>query len=91
MADHVSRALEEQAGLGERQLESLSRLERMIVEITRAVESHDAATRRVRDELQALSGAAGEHDAAVQGLSGVADRLGGRAKALAERVGRFKV
>lgn len=91
MADHVSRALEEQAGLGERQLESLSRLERMIVEITRAVESHDAATRRVRDELQALSGAAGEHDSAVQGLSGVADRLGGRAKALAERVGRFKV
>jgi methyl-accepting chemotaxis protein len=91
MADGVARALEEQSGLGNRQLESLSRLERMITEITRAVENHSAATRRVRDALAALSDAAGAHDSAVDGLSGVAERLGGRAKALAERVGRFKV
>ncbi|BDG04331.1 methyl-accepting chemotaxis protein [Anaeromyxobacter oryzae] len=91
MADQVARALEEQSGVGKRQLESLSRLERMITEITRAVESHNAATRRVRDALQALSESAGQHDTAVEGLSGVAERLGGRAKALAERVGRFKV
>lgn len=91
MADQVARALEDQAGQGRRQMESLSRLERMIAEITRAVESHNASTRRVRDSLGALSQTAGEHEAAVEGLSGVADRLGSRAKALAERVGRFKV
>jgi methyl-accepting chemotaxis protein len=55
------------------------------------VENHNAATRRVRDALQALSEAAGEHDSAVEGLSGVAERLGRRSMALAERVGRFKV
>ncbi len=91
MADHVTRALEEQSGIGRRQLESLSRLEGMVAEINRAVESYNAATRRVRDALHALSEAAGDHDAAVEGLSGVADRLGARAKALAERVGRFTV
>jgi methyl-accepting chemotaxis protein len=91
MADQVARALEDQAGLGRRQLESLSRLERMIEDISRAVQNHDAATRRVRDALQDLSHAAGAHDSAVDGLSGVSDRLGARAKALAETVGRFKV
>jgi methyl-accepting chemotaxis protein len=91
MADQVARALEEQSGLGRRQTESLSRPERMILEITRAVESHDAATRRVRDALQALSQTAGEHESAVEGLSGVAGRLGSRATALADSVGRFKV
>jgi methyl-accepting chemotaxis protein len=91
MADQVAQALEEQSGLGKRQLDSLSRLERMISEITRAVENHNSATHRVRDALQALSQTAGEHESAVEGLSGVSDRLGSRAKALAERVGRFKV
>ena len=91
MADQVARALEEQSGLGKRQIESLGRLERMIAEITRAVENHDAATRRVRDALQNLSQTAGEHETAVEGLSGVAERLGARARALAERVDRFKV
>jgi methyl-accepting chemotaxis protein len=91
MADQVARALEDQAGLGRRQLESLGRLERMIEEITRAVQNHDAATRRVREALQDLSHAAGDHDSAVEGLSGVSDRLGARARALAETVGRFKV
>jgi methyl-accepting chemotaxis protein len=91
MADQVARALEDQSGLGRRQLESLGRLERMIEEITRAVQNHDAATRRVREALQDLSHAAGAHDSAVDGLSGVSDRLGSRARALAETVGRFKV
>ncbi|HEY6101078.1 MAG TPA: methyl-accepting chemotaxis protein, partial [Anaeromyxobacter sp.] len=91
MAEQVARALEEQAGLGRRQIESLARLERMIGEITRAVQNHDAATRRVRDALQDLSQTAGEHESAVEGLSGVAERLGSRARALAESVGRFKV
>ncbi len=91
MADQVARALEDQAGLGRRQLDSLARLDRMIGEISRAVNSHDAATRRVRDALSDLSQAAGVHETAVEGLSGVAERLDARAKALAERVGRFKV
>ena len=91
MADQVAQALEEQSGQGQRQTESLSRLERMIGELTRAVENHNAATRRVRDALQALSHTAGDHESAVEGLAGVADRLGARARALAERVNRFKV
>ncbi len=91
LAEQVSRALEDQAGLGRRQLESLSRLERMISDITRAVEAHNAATRRVRDALSDLSGTTGDHEQAVEILSGVAERLGGRARALAERIDRFKV
>jgi methyl-accepting chemotaxis protein len=91
MAEQVSLALEEQAGLGRRQMESLSRLERMISDITRAVEAHSAATRRVRDALGDLSTSTGDHEGAVEGLSGVSDRLGSRARALAERIDRFKV
>ena len=91
MADGVARALQEQAGLGKRQIESVGRLERMIADIRRAVDAHDAATRRVREELQHLSQTAGEHETAVAGLASVAERLGAGARALAERVDRFKV
>jgi methyl-accepting chemotaxis protein len=91
MADEVAKALEEQAGLGRRQIDSLGRLERMIADITRAVSNHDAAARRVREALGDLSQTAGEHEAAVEGLTGVAESLGARARALAESVGRFKV
>ncbi len=91
MADQVARALEEQTGLGQRQIEGIGRLERMIADITRAVENHGSATRRVRDALQNLSQTTGSHESAVEGLAGVSERLGSRAKALAERVGRFKV
>jgi len=91
LAEQVSRALEEQAGLGRRQMESLSRLERMIADITRAVENHNAATRRVRDTLGVLTHATGDHEQAVEGLAGVSERLGARATALAERIDRFKV
>ncbi len=91
MADEIARALGEQTGLGQRQIESLGRIEGMIADITRAVENHGSATRRVRNALQNLSQTAGAHESAVEGLSGVSERLGSRAKALAERVGRFKV
>ena len=90
MAEQVARALEEQAGLGRRQIESVGRLERMIADIGRAVENHGAAARRVREALQALAQVAGEHEGAVEGLSGVSERLAGRARALADSVGRFK-
>ena len=91
LADQVARALEDQAGLGRRQIDSLARVEKMILEITRAVETHGAATRRVRDALRNLGDTAGAHELAVEGLAGVAGRLGGRARELAESVGRFKV
>jgi methyl-accepting chemotaxis protein len=63
----------------------------MIADISRAVENHNAATRRVRDTLGLLTSATGDHERAVEGLSGVSDRLGSRATALAERIDRFKV
>ncbi len=91
LAEQVARALEDQAGQGRRQMDSLVRLERMIVEITRAVEAHNQATRKVREALGDLSSTTGEHEQAVEGLSGVADRIGARARELADRVGRFRV
>jgi methyl-accepting chemotaxis protein len=71
-------------------MDSLARLERMIIDITRAVEAHDHATRRVREALGDLSSAADGHEQAVEGLTGVTDRLGSRARELEERVGRFR-
>jgi methyl-accepting chemotaxis protein len=91
MADGVARALQEQSGLGKRQIESVGRLERMISDIRRAVDAHDVATRRVREALQHLSQTAGEHETAVAGLASVAERLGAGARQLSERVDRFKV
>jgi methyl-accepting chemotaxis protein len=63
----------------------------MIGYIGRAVDAHAAATRRVREALQHLSHTAGQHETAVEGLASVAERLGAGARALAERVDRFKV
>jgi methyl-accepting chemotaxis protein len=91
MADRVARTLEEQAGLGRRQLENLSRVERMIKEINQAVESHTTATRNVKAALAALTDAAGVHQAAMSGLSGVSDQISLRTRALSEWVGRFRV
>jgi methyl-accepting chemotaxis protein len=91
LADKVSRALDEQSGLGRRQLASLELIDSMLSDITRAVTSHDANTRRVREVLSALSETAERHEEAVVELSGVADRLGGRSRALADRVNRFKI
>jgi methyl-accepting chemotaxis protein len=91
MADQVARALQDQAGLGQRQIDSVGRLEQMIGHIGKAVEAHAAATRRVREALQHLSLTAGQHETAVEGLASVAQRLGAGARSLAERVDRFKV
>jgi methyl-accepting chemotaxis protein len=91
VADQVSRALQDQAGLGKHQIEAVGRLERMIGEIRQAVEVHDAANRRVRDTLQNLARSAEHHESAVDGLAAVADRIGSGARSLAERVDRFKV
>ncbi|HEX9241759.1 MAG TPA: methyl-accepting chemotaxis protein, partial [Anaeromyxobacter sp.] len=91
VADQIARALQDQAGLGKRQIEAVARLERMIAEIRQAVEEHDAANRRVRDALQDLARSAEHHESAVEGLASVADRIGSGARSLAERVDRFKV
>lgn len=91
LAEQVARALEDQAGQGRRQMDNLARLERMIGDITRAVEAHNHATRRVREALGDLSSTTGDHEQAVEGLTGVADRIGARARELADRVGRFRV
>jgi methyl-accepting chemotaxis protein len=91
LADKVSRALEEQSGLGRMQLESLERINAKLSDITRAVESHDVATQRVLEVLSHLTRTAEQHEAAVVELSGVADRLSNRSRALADRVGRFKI
>jgi methyl-accepting chemotaxis protein len=91
LADKVSRALEEQTGLGRQQLESLERINGMLADVTRAVGNHDSATHRVRQALSHLSGTARQHEAVVVELSGVAERLGGRSRALAERVAKFKI
>jgi methyl-accepting chemotaxis protein len=91
LADRVTRALDEQTGLGRHQLESLEMIDSMLADITRAVENHDAATRRVREGLDQLTRQAEQHEAAVVELSGVAGRLGGRSRALADRVGKFKI
>jgi methyl-accepting chemotaxis protein len=91
LADRVSRALEEQSGLGRRQLEGLERINSRLAEIGRAVEAHESATRRVRELLGHLTHTAAQHESAVAELAGVAERLGGRSRALADRVGRFKV
>jgi methyl-accepting chemotaxis protein len=91
VADKVTRALSEQSGVGRRQMESLERLDGMLADIARAVATHQAATRRVRDVLGQLNQTAEQQDAVSLELAGVADRLGGRSRALAESVGRFKI
>jgi len=90
MADRVSRALEEQTGVGRRQLQSLERINVLIEQVTRAVNGHGGAAGKVRESLADLGKAAAEHEAAVAELSGVAGRLEERSRALAERVGRFR-
>ncbi len=91
VADKVTRALAEQSGVGRRQMESLERLDGMLADIGRAVASHQAATRRVRDVLGQLTQTAQHQDEVSLELAGVAERLGGRSRALAESVGRFKI
>ncbi|HET9597731.1 MAG TPA: methyl-accepting chemotaxis protein, partial [Anaeromyxobacteraceae bacterium] len=91
LADQVSHALEEQSGLGRRQLESIERIDAMILDITRAIETHDAAMRRMREVLAQLSRTSERHEGEVAELAATADRLGVRSRALADRVARFKI
>jgi methyl-accepting chemotaxis protein len=91
LADQVSRALGEQSGLGQRQTDSLERIDAMLADVARALESHEVASRRVREALAHLSRGAEQHESALVELSGVAERLSNRSRALAERVGRFKI
>jgi methyl-accepting chemotaxis protein len=91
LADQVSRSIEDQSGVGRRQIESLERTDGMLGDITRAVENHHAAARRVREALGHITRTAELHQSSVVELSGVAERLGGRSTALAEHVGKFKI
>jgi methyl-accepting chemotaxis protein len=91
LADEVSRSLEEQSGVGRRQLDGVERVDGLLADIGRAMENHQAAARRVREALGHLSTTTELHQSSVVELSGVAERLGGRSKALAERVGKFKI
>jgi methyl-accepting chemotaxis protein len=90
LADEVARSLDEGSTRGKRHLESIARL-RSLAQVVAAVEAQSAAARRVKEAVRTLAEAAGEHEAAVEGLAGVSERLGARTRALAERVGRFKV
>ncbi len=90
LADRVRRALEEEAALGLRQMQSLEGLSGMLGELERAAGGHGEATGRVRESLHELGFAASQHELAVTELAALAARLEGRTRALAERVGRFK-
>jgi methyl-accepting chemotaxis protein len=91
LADKVSRALVEQSGVGRRQLDGMEKIHAMLSDITHALQDHEGATRRVREALSCLSRTAEQHQSAVVELSGVAERLSNRSRALAERVDRFKI
>ncbi len=90
VADRITRALAEQTGLGRQQLHGLERIDATAAEASRAAADHGAATRQVHDSLLDLARAARHHEAAVAELAALGERLGGRAKALSERVERFR-
>jgi len=91
MADELTRALDGQVGGAARQLENVGRLETMIGDITRAAKDHSVANHRVHDSLRSLTARAAEHEGAVSGLFAVAEQLGREARALQEKIGRFKL
>ncbi len=91
LADGVSRALEEQSGLGQRQLESLVTIDGRLSDIARAVESHGTATRGVRESIAQLQRSGQKNASAVVELAAVSDKLGLRSRILGERVGKFKI
>ncbi|HTP51078.1 MAG TPA: methyl-accepting chemotaxis protein [Anaeromyxobacteraceae bacterium] len=90
LADRVRRALEEEAALGQKQMQSLEGLSGMLAELDRAAGGHGEATGRVRESLQDLGSVVAQHEVAVTELAALAARLEGRTRALSERVGRFK-
>lgn len=91
LADRVAAALEEQSELGRQQLGALDRTNATLREVSGAMERHARAERSVRDALDRLVEAVARREAAAEALGGVADRLGRRSRALAERTARFKV
>jgi methyl-accepting chemotaxis protein len=91
MADELTRALDGQVGGAGRQLENVGRLEAMITDITRAAKDHTVSNQNVRASLRSLSARAAEHEAAVTGLRSVAEQLGREAKALQQKIGRFRL
>jgi len=91
LADQVSHALEEQSGIGRKQLTNLERINNMISEITLLVQNHDNATVGVRDSLHQLSQSSELHETAVRELGALAGRLHGQARALTDRLGKFRV
>lgn len=91
LAENVTRALVEQSGLGRRQLDSLERIDGMLGEIRRAVGVHEAATQRVQEVLGQLTRTAQDQERLVAELGALAERMGGRSRALAQSVDRFKI
>ena len=91
LADQVSHALEEQSGIGRKQLTNLERINNMISEITLLVQNHDNATVGVRDSLHQLSQSSELHETAVRELGALAGLLHGQARALTDRLGKFRV
>jgi methyl-accepting chemotaxis protein len=91
LADGVSQAVSEQTGISQRQMESLERSGALMGDIARAVQAHEASSHRVRETLDVLRRTAAQHEGAVGELSELGGRLRERWRALAERIGRFKV
>jgi methyl-accepting chemotaxis protein len=91
MADELTRALDGQVGGAGRQLENVGRLEAMIGDIIHAAKDHAVANHRVRESLVTLSTRAGEHEEAVSGLFAVAEQLGRQARALQEKIAKFRL
>jgi methyl-accepting chemotaxis protein len=91
MADELTRALDGQVGGAGRQLENVGRLEAMIGDTIHAAKDHADANRKVRESLRSLSARAAEHETAVAGLFSVAEQLGREARALQEKIGRFRL
>lgn len=91
LADKVSRALEERSSVGRRQLELIERIEAALAQIRAAAEIHGAASRQAREGLEELARIAEQHGGVALDLATLSDRLGGRSRALADRVARFKI
>jgi len=90
LADRVRRALEEEASVGQQQIQSLEGLSGMLGELEKAAGRHGEATGSVRESLRELGSVAAQHEVAVTELAALAARLEGRTRALADSVGRFK-
>ncbi len=91
LAARAGAALEEQAELGRQQLGALDRIGGTLRELGGAMERHAGAEQSVREALARLGEAAARREQAAGALEGLSDRLGRRARALAERAARWKL